>query len=58
MAKRLRAFFAKEGGQDLVEYTLLLSFLAVVICAILSTNFRILTEIWTAIDSYLQRGPR
>lgn len=55
---RLRAFLAEERAQDIVEYTLLLSFLAMIIAAIATTDFSAIVAIWTAVADYLRRGPR
>ncbi len=56
MAARLKAFLAEERAQDLIEYTLLLSFIAIIIAAIATTDFGFLVRIWTSVTNWLRLG--
>lgn len=53
MMTLLPAFLADESGQDFIEYTLLLSFVATLMGAILSTNMTAVRTIWGAINAFL-----
>lgn len=47
----LRRFWMDEDGQDLVEYSLLLAFIALAAVALLSGVGRNVSKIWTSISS-------
>ncbi|MFL6351484.1 MAG: Flp family type IVb pilin [Bryobacteraceae bacterium] len=49
----LKAFCQEEGGQDLVEYSLLLAFIALAAVALLSSAGSSVKTIWTGINSQL-----
>jgi Flp pilus assembly pilin Flp len=49
----LKAFWQEEGGQDLVEYSLLLAFIALAAVALLSSAGGSIKTIWTGINSQL-----
>jgi Flp pilus assembly pilin Flp len=51
--KRLRSFYAEEGGQDLVEYALLLAFIALAAVGLLSGIRTESKGIWSTINSAL-----
>ena len=47
----LQAFWQEEDGQDLVEYSLLLAFIALAAVALLSTVGGNINTIWSKINS-------
>ena len=49
----LKAFLEEEGGQDLVEYSLLLAFIALAAIALLSSAGGSIKTIWTSINANL-----
>ncbi len=49
----LKAFWQEEEGQDLVEYSLLLAFIALAAVALLSSAGSSVKTIWTGINSQL-----
>jgi Flp pilus assembly pilin Flp len=49
----LRAFWQEEEGQDLVEYSLLMAFIALAAVALLGSAGGSITNIWTGINSSL-----
>ncbi len=49
----IQSFFKEETGQDLVEYSLLLGFLALGSLALLSTAGTSVKTIWTTVSSNL-----
>ncbi len=49
----LQAFWQEEAGQDLVEYSLLLAFIALAAIALLSSAGGSIKTIWTSINSNL-----
>ena len=44
--KQLKAFLSQEEGQDMVEYALILGFVAIAAAAVLTTTGTSLTGIW------------
>lgn len=51
--KTIKAFYQDEAGQDLVEYSLLLGFLALGSLALLSTSGTSVKSIWSTINTNL-----
>ena len=49
----LKAFWQEEEGQDLVEYSLLLAFIALAAVALLGSAGASVTSIWTSINTNL-----
>jgi Flp pilus assembly pilin Flp len=49
----LRAFWNREDGQDMVEYSLLLAFIALAAVGLLSGIKVQLTSLWSSINSTL-----
>lgn len=49
----LRSFFAKEEGQGLVEYALILVLIAIVVIGILTLLGKKVSEVFSEIDSGL-----
>ena len=49
----LKAFWQEEDGQDLVEYSLLLAFIALAAVALLSSAGRSIKTMWTGINSQM-----
>lgn len=52
----LRNFFREEEGQDLVEYTLLLAFVALAAAAILMNASGSITTIWQSAQTQLENA--
>ncbi|MGA7409850.1 MAG: Flp family type IVb pilin [Bryobacteraceae bacterium] len=48
-----KKLWSEEDGQDLVEYSLLLAFIALAAVALLTTVKASITTIWTSINSSL-----
>ena len=53
MNSHVRVFLRDEDGQDLVEYSLLLAFLALAAIAILSSVSGSVSALWTTINTSL-----
>ena len=53
---RLRELWDGEDGQDLVEYSLLLAFIALVAVAILSGVGKNIAKIWTSINGQVSNA--
>jgi Flp pilus assembly pilin Flp len=53
MTKLIEHFLSDESGQDLVEYTLILAFVALAAAALLTTMGTSITSIWTSADTQL-----
>ncbi|MBV9612988.1 MAG: Flp family type IVb pilin [Acidobacteriaceae bacterium] len=53
MLEKLQFFWRSEDGQDLVEYALLLAFVALVVVALLSGIKANLKTLWTDINNAL-----
>ena len=51
----LRSFFAKEEGQGLVEYALILVLIAIVVIGILTLHARSVSTVFITIDSGLNK---
>jgi Flp pilus assembly pilin Flp len=49
----LNAFWNEEEGQDMVEYSLLLAFIALAAVGLLTTIKASITTIWTSISTTL-----
>ncbi len=49
----LLAFWKEEDGQDLVEYSLLLAFIALAAVALLGTAKTTINGLWTSVNSSL-----
>lgn len=47
----LKAFWKEEDGQDMVEYSLLLAFIALAAVGLLSGIKGSITSIWTAVNT-------
>jgi Flp pilus assembly pilin Flp len=50
----LRSFLRDEGGQDLIEYTLLLAFVALTAAALMTSMKTSVSSIWTNASSRLK----
>jgi Flp pilus assembly pilin Flp len=46
-------FLREEEGQDLIEYTLLLAFVALAVAALFGSMRTTITDIWTSANSSL-----
>ena len=49
----LKAFWQEEDGQDLVEYSLLLAFIALAAVALMSSAGVSVNKIWSGINSQM-----
>lgn len=49
----LKLFWTEEDGQDLVEYSLLLAFIALAAVGVLSTIKTSISTIWTSVNTNL-----
>ena len=49
----IRSFFKEEDGQDLVEYSLLLAFIALAAVAVLTTVKTNINALWTKVNTKL-----
>ena len=56
MYSLMKAFWQEEEGQDLVEYSLLLAFIALAAVALLSSAGGSIKTIWTGINSQLSNA--
>jgi Flp pilus assembly pilin Flp len=56
MAKVLYYFWIEEEGQDLIEYTLLMTFIVMALFAFLGTGRPMVNAIWTTANSQLADG--
>jgi Flp pilus assembly pilin Flp len=54
IALRYIEFCRDEGGQDLVEYSLLLAFIALTAMALLSSAGRSVKTVWTSVNRQLK----
>ena len=52
----LKSFFLEESGQDLIEYTLLLAFVALVSAAIFITAGQSAAGVWTVANQQLSNA--
>ncbi len=53
IVQRYKAFWREESAQDLVEYSLLLAFIALAAIALLSSAGRSTKTVWTTVNSGL-----
>jgi Flp pilus assembly pilin Flp len=56
MSNFLQAFWSDEGGQDLIEYTLLLAFVCLVAAAIFIGAGQSTSGIWTVANAHLSNA--
>lgn len=47
MFQYLAAFLGEEGGQDIIEYSLLITFIAIACAAVVTTTGSAVTPIWS-----------
>jgi Flp pilus assembly pilin Flp len=53
----MRRFFVRdEGGQDMIEYTLLISFIVIVAAALLLVSQQPISTIWTVANTDLSKA--
>ena len=48
MPQRLRRFFREDDGQDLIEYSLLITFIAIACLAMVGAGRPAVNAVWTA----------
>ena len=53
MAQRLRSFWREEEGQDLIEYTLLMTFIVMAVFALIGAGHPAVVGIWTNTNNQL-----
>lgn len=56
MVNLLNSFWSEDGGQDLIEYTLLLAFVCLVAAAIFINAGRATSGIWTIANQHLSNA--
>ncbi len=52
----LKAFWQEEDGQDLIEYALLMAFIALAAVAVLGTLKTNITSLWNSISNALSNA--
>ncbi len=58
MKKMIMSFVKDEQGQDLIEYTLLMAFIALASAAIFTNAGKSITGIWSSASTQLRCGQR
>jgi Flp pilus assembly pilin Flp len=53
MAQRLHGFWTEEEGQDLIEYTLLMTFIVMAVFALIGAGHPAVVGIWTNANNQL-----
>jgi Flp pilus assembly pilin Flp len=53
MAQRLRDFWQEEDGQDLIEYSLLITFIAIACLALVGAGRPAVNGVWTRANTEL-----
>jgi len=56
MVRRLRDFWLDETGQDLIEYTLLIAFLAIATAGAVASGRSSIHSVWTAANSTINQA--
>ena len=56
MKAQLQSFWKEEHGQDMVEYVIILAFVAVAAAAIILTSSQSISTIWSVTNSELSVG--
>ena len=56
MTQIVRSFLAEENGQDLIEYTLLMAFVALASAALFIGAGKSINSIWTTSNSQLSNA--
>ena len=56
MAQWMCNFWAKEDGQDLIEYSLLITFIAIAVMFVMGSTRPAVNSIWTTSNSDLTQG--
>jgi Flp pilus assembly pilin Flp len=56
MAQRMHNFWMDEEGQDLIEYSLLITFIAIACLALIGAGRPAVNGIWTQANSKLASG--
>lgn len=56
MARWARKFWAEEQGQDLIEYSLLITFIAIACAALIGSGRSAVNSIWLTSNSDLSQG--
>ncbi len=54
---RLLEFWTDEQGQDLIEYSLIITFIAIACLAFLGAGHPSVVRIWSAADNTLRSAP-
>jgi Flp pilus assembly pilin Flp len=53
MAQYLHYFWREDDGQDLIEYSLLITFIAIACAALIGSGRSAVNSIWTSTNSHL-----
>ena len=56
MAQWMRKFWLDEEGQDLIEYSLLITFIAIACAALIGSGRNAVNSIWITSNSDLTQG--
>ena len=56
MAQRLSGFWIEEDGQDLIEYSLLITFIAIACAALIGSGRSAVNSIWQTSNSDISQG--
>lgn len=56
MAQWLRKVWAEDDGQDMIEYSLLITFIAIAVMWVMGSTRPAVNGVWTASNSDLTQG--
>ena len=56
MAQRLCTFWSRDDGQDMIEYSLLITFIAIAVMWVMGAQRPAVNAIWQASNSDLTQG--
>ena len=56
MAQRLCNFWKEQDGQDIIEYSLLICFIAIAVMFVMGTTRPAVNQIWQSSNSDLAQG--
>jgi Flp pilus assembly pilin Flp len=56
MRKRVRNFWDEQDGQDLIEYSLLITFIAIAVMFVMGSTRPAVNSIWQSTNSDLSQG--
>jgi Flp pilus assembly pilin Flp len=56
MLQRIKALWAEDDGQDIIEYSLLICFIAIASMWLLGSGQPAVNQIWTSANSHLTKA--